>query len=343
MQVAVTGVSGFVGSEVARALLDRGYMVHGTVRDPENGAKTDSLVSLDGADKRLRLFAADLMKPDGFVEAFTGCDVVMHVASPYVIDVDDAQRDLVDPAVTGTLNVLNAADAAGVKRVVQTSSVAAISDEFEDRPYTEADWNVLSSLARNPYSYSKVLAERAAWDLVESRSPSFDLVVVNPSAVFGPSLVPGLNTTNRIVADLLTGGVYPAIVALSFPSVDVRDVAEAHVRAAEMSSATGRYICSASTISMERTVAVLKENGFDGYKLPKLKLTSSLGTFVTRQLARFQPPGMRSLLETTLGRTIRLDTSKIRADLGMEFRAIEDTLVETAEDVVRWGHVGAQP
>ncbi len=94
---------------------------------------------------------------------------------------------------------------------------------------------------------------------------------------------------------------------------------------------------------MERTVAVLKENGFDGYKLPKLKLTSSLGTFVTRQLARFQPPGMRSLLETTLGRTIRLDTSKIRADLGMEFRAIEDTLVETAEDVVRWGHVGAQP
>jgi nucleoside-diphosphate-sugar epimerase len=343
MQVAVTGASGFVGSEVVRALLDRGYMVHGTVRDPANSTKTDSLASLEGADERLRLFAADLMKPDGFIEAFTGCDVVMHVASPYVIDVDDAQRDLVDPAVNGTLNVLNAADAAGVKRVVQTSSVAAISDEFENRSYTEADWNQLSSLTRNPYSYSKTLAERAAWDLVESRSPSFDLVVVNPSAVFGPSLVPGLNTTNRIVVDLLNGGVYPAIVALAFPSVDVRDVAEAHCRAAETQSASGRYICSASAISMERTVAVLRENGFDGYKLPKLKLTSTFGTFVTKQLARFQPPGTRSFLETALGRTIRLDTTKIAADLGMEFRDIEETLVESAEDVVRWGHVGEKP
>ena len=342
MRVAVTGASGFIGSEVVRALLDRGCAVHGTVRDLADVTKTDSLKQLDGADDRLELFAADLMEPAGFVDAFGGCDVVMHVASPYAIDVDDAQRDLVDPALTGTLNVLNAADAAGVKRVVQTSSIAAISDEFEDRMYTEADWNELSSLTRNPYYYSKTLAERAAWDFVESRSPSFDIVVINPSAVLGPSLVPSINTTNRTTVDLLNGGVYPAILALAYPSVDVRDVAEAHCRAAETPSASGRYICSASVLPMARSVEILRENGFSGYKLPKLNLTSAMGIFVTRQLARFQPPGTRSFLESTLGRTIRLDTSKIAADLGMEFRDIEETLIQTAEDVVRWGHVGAK-
>jgi len=339
MQTAVTGATGFIGSEVVRTLLDRGYSVRGTVRDPNNEDKVSPLTALPGASERLELVAADLLAPESFAGAFRGCEIVMHVASPYVIDVDDPQHDLVDPAVDGTLSVLRAAKDAGVSRVVLTSSVAAITDEPDGRSYTEADWNSMSSLTRNPYHYSKMLAERAAWDFVESEAPSFELVVINPSGVIGPAIASGLNNTNRMVADLLNGGVYPAIIDFNFPFVDVRDVAEAHVRAAENSSASGRYICSAELVSMERTVEILRENGFSDYKLPKMKLTSTFGTFVTKQFARFQSPGTRSFLETNLGRSIQLDTTKIESELGMEFRDVSRSLLDTADDLIRWGHV----
>lgn len=339
MLVAVTGASGFVGSQIVQVLLDRGYSVRGTVRDPDNAVKVAPLAELPGADERLELVAADLMASEGFAGAFRGCEIVMHVASPYVIDVEDPQRDLADPALKGTLNVLRACKDAGVKRVVLTSSVAAITDEPDDRIYTEADWNSKSSLTRNPYYYSKTLAERAAWDFIDSEKPSFDLVVINPSGVIGPSVASGLSTTSRMIADLLNGGVYPAIIDITFPNVDVRDVAEAHVRAAESQSSSGRYICSAELVSLERSVEVLRANGFAGYKLPRMKLTSGFGTFLTRQLTRFQPSGTRSFLETNLGRSASLDTTKIREELGMEFRDMNQSIIDTANDLIRWGHV----
>ena len=207
MQVAVTGATGFIGSQVASVLLHRGYTVHGTVRNPENEAKIAPLLELEGASERLSLFKADLLGSEGFSEAFEDCDVVMHVASPYIVDVEDAQRDLVDPALIGTRSVLAAANAAGMKRLVITSSAAAITDEPEDRVYTEADWNQKSSLTRNPYDYSKTVAERAAWVFVEDESPSFDLIVINPTGVIGPSIGSGLNSTAKVIADLLNGGV----------------------------------------------------------------------------------------------------------------------------------------
>jgi dihydroflavonol-4-reductase len=334
MKVAVTGATGFIGSEIVSVLLDRGYTVHGTVRDPENEPKVTPLLELAGASERLELFRADLLNGDGFASAFQGCDVVMHVASPFVIDVEDPQRDLVDPALIGTTNVLTAANAAGVKRVVLTSSAAAITDEPEDRVYTEADWNEKSSLTRNPYYYSKTLAERAAWDFVENESPSFDLVVINPTGVIGPSIGSGLSTTSRVIADLLNGGVYPAIIDLTFPYVDVRDVAEAHVLAAENPDASGRYVCSNELVSMQRTVDVLRENGFGTYKLPKMTLTSNLASAIVKQLARFQQPGSRSFIETNLGKALALDTSKIRDELGLEFRDMDTSIVETANDLI---------
>jgi len=339
MQVAVTGATGFIGSEIVKALLDRGHNVHGTVRDPDNAGKVDPLSALSGAADRLTLFKADLLDSKSFDAAFEDCDVVMHVASPYVVDVEDAQRDLVDPALKGTKSALVAANASDVKRVVLTSSAAAITDEPEDRVYTEADWNEKSTLHRNPYYYSKMLAERAAWRFVEEDDPTFDLVVINPTGVIGPSIGSGLSTTSQIIADLLNGGVYPAIIDITFPYVDVRDVAEAHVRAAENPEASGRYICSNELVSLERTVDVLNGNGFDTYKLPKITLTSSFGSLLVKQLARFQPPGSRSFIETNLGRTLTLDTSKIQRELGMEFRDIDTSIIETANDLLRWGHV----
>jgi dihydroflavonol-4-reductase len=223
--------------------------------------------------------------------------------------------------------------------MVLTSSAAAITDEPEDRVYTEADWNEKSSLTRNPYYYSKTLAERAAWDFVAEETPSFDLIVINPTGVIGPSIGSGLSTTSMVIADLLNGGVYPAIVDMTFPYVDIRDVAEAHVRAAENPDASGRYICSNELVSLERTVTVLKNNGFGDYKLPRMSLTSNFGSAIVRQLARFQPPGSRSFIETNLGRTLTLDTSKIQDELGMEFRDMDTSIVETANDLVRWQYV----
>src|SRR5439155_222332 len=158
------------------------------------------------------------------------------------------QGGLVDPAVNGTRNVLGACQrAATVKRVVLTSSMAAITDEPEsDHVLTESDWNEKSSLERNPYYYSKTLAERAAWTFMDERNRTFDLVVINPFLVVGPSIVPGLNTSNQIFVDLLNG-TYPGIVNLTWGFVDVRDVADAHVRAMETPSARGRYICAGET------------------------------------------------------------------------------------------------
>jgi len=339
MQIAVTGATGFIGSEVVRVLLTRGHAVHGTARNPDDAAKVAPLKELEGAAERLRLFRADLLDRSGFDAAFEGCDMVMHVASPYVIDVEDAQIDLVDPALKGTRNVLEAANAAGAQRVVLTSSTAAITDEPEARPYTEADWNEKSSLTRNPYYYSKTLAERSAWQFVDDESPTFDLVVINPSGVLGPSVTSGVNTTSQMVADLINGGVYPAIVDLSFVYVDVRDVAQAHVLAAENPSAAGRYICANELVTMDELVGILKESGFSGYKLPKMKLTSGLGTFIVRQMARFQRPGARSFLETNLGRTLQVDNSKIKSDLGLQFRDMASSIVDTANDLVTWGHI----
>ena len=139
--------------------------------------------------------------------------------------------------------------------------------------------------------------------------------MINPTGVIGPSIGSGLSTTSRVIADLLNGGVYQAIIDLTFPYVDVRDVAEAHVRAAENPDALGRYICSNELVSMQRTVDVLMENGFANYKLPKMNLASGIG------------------------RTLTLDTSKIQDDLGMEFRDMDTSIVETANDLIAWEYV----
>jgi dihydroflavonol-4-reductase len=336
--VCVTGASGFIAAHVVRELLARGDQVRGTVRNPASTA-SDFLTALPGAEQRLELVAADLLSPGSFDRAVAGCDAVVHTASPYAIDVSDPQRDLVDPAVNGTLNVLRAAAAAGVKRVVLTSSMAAVSDEpVKGKIFTEKDWNERSTLERNPYYLSKMLAERAAWEFA-GRSKSFELVVINPFMVIGPSLGPGLNTSNAILRDILRG-VFPGIIGLSWGFVDVRDVAHAHVLAMEVPKASGRYLCASETLSMGEIVALLKESGYGtAFKLPRLNLASPFGNFVVRLLSYTRPRGTGSYLRTHVGKVMMYDNSRIRRDLGVEFRNVRETILTTVEDLVRWGHV----
>lgn len=338
--VCVTGASGFVAAHVIRELLARGYRVRGTVRGRVVAGKYDFLTQLSGAGARLELVTAELRDEGSYDAAVAGCDAVVHAASPYVVNVSDPQRDLVEPAVGGTLNVLRSAKAAGVRRVVLTSSLAAISDEpIEGTVFTEHNWNVRSSLHRNPYSFSKTLAERAAWTFVEDESPAFDLVALNPYFILGPSLGPGLNTTNAIFRDLLTG-VYPGILSLTWGLVDVRDAATAHVLAIENTRARGRYICAGESLSMRAVVALLREAGFSaGYRLPRLDLACAIGDFTVKLLSYTQRAGTGSYLRTHLGKVMRYDNTKIIRDLGVRFRPALESVVAAVEDLVRWGHL----
>lgn len=276
-RILVSGASGFIAGHTIERLLAKGYDVTGTVRDPGSADKTAHLTSMPGAADHLTLVAADLTDDDPF-GVHADLDVIMHMASPYIMNVKDAQRDLVDPAVKGTISVLEAAaNASRVRRVVLTSSMAAVTDEPDGRVLTERDWNTKSSLTRNPYYFSKTQAERAAWDFMEREKPVFDLVVINPFLVIGPAHTSAINTSNQILADIIAG-TYPAVMALTWGMVDVRDVADAHIAAMENNDASGRYVCASDTVTMAEVVDTMREAGWGHTKLPKLQLTGGLGT-----------------------------------------------------------------
>ncbi len=341
--VLVTGATGFIASRIIEQLLQKGHHVRGTVRSLGKERELVPLRMLPHAEARLELVEADLLTDGAFDAAAQGCDHVLHTASPYVLDAKDPQRDLVDPAVKGTRNVLEAAARAGVRRVVLTSSMAAVTDEPDgDHVLTEADWNTKSSLERNPYYLSKTLAERAAWDFVAANKPSFDLVVINPFLVIGPSITPGLNTSNQLFVDLLAG-TYPGIMNLTWGFVDVRDVARAHVLAMETEGAKGRYLCAGETIGMRSMVQLLDEHGFrEGYKLPKLGMDCAMGDFAVRLSSYLQPRGVGSYLRTHVGRVPRYDTSKIQRELGLSFRPVQTSILDTLADLARAGHLPAR-
>ena len=336
--VCVTGAAGFIASHVVAELLARGHHVRGTARDPK-GASCEHLRRLPGASERLELVAAELLDAQRWPEIVAGCTRVIHMASPYVIDVKDPQRDLVDPAVKGTRVVLEAALAAGVERVVLTSSMAAVTDE-PDEPHvlTESDWNTKSSLERNPYYYSKTLAEREAWSIMTGHGRASSLSVINPYLVIGPSFSPALNPSNQLLADLLNG-VYPGIMRLVWGFVDVRDVAIAHVEALQAPSAQGRYLCVAGTMSMREVVELLQREGYGDHALPKLGLDCSAGDFAVRLSSYVQPRGVGSYLRTHVGRVPRFDTSKIRNELGLTFRPIADSIRDAVVDLAHHNHL----
>jgi dihydroflavonol-4-reductase len=339
--ILVTGATGFVAAEIVKQLLGADYRVRGTTRNVANAEAEGSLTELPGASERLELAEADLLDEDAYDEAVVGLEYVMHVASPFVLDVEDPQRDLLDPAVKGTLSVFESAvRAGGVKRIVLTSSFAAISGGTRDGSWSEADWNNTSTLESGSYAYSKTMAERAAWTFMEDRQPSFDLVVINPTGVIGPSIVGRVNQTHQVLIGA-TKGDYPGIINIEFPLVDVRDVATAHIRAMENHDASGRYLTSAKSASFRHMMDVARENGFgERYKLPTLGLDNPIGDVLVKLAATFQPKGTRDFLRSNVGKTYDLDTSKVQNELGVEFRDLDQSLAEALKDLERWGHLG---
>ncbi|KAL8545145.1 hypothetical protein ACS0TY_005366 [Phlomoides rotata] len=261
-RVCVTGASGYVASWLVKYLLRHGYTVKASVRDPNDPKKTEHLLLLDGAKERLKLFEADLLKEGSFDAIVDGCDGVFHTASPFFLATNDPQVELIDPALKGTLNVLQScAKTPSVKRVVLTSSIVAMFANGKPRTpdviVDESWWSdpEFCRQAQQWYMLSKTLAEDAAWKFVKEKN--IDMVAINPAMVIGPMLQPTLNTSSASILNLINGAeTYPNVTS---GWIDVRDVANAHIMAFENPSACGRYCMVGNVSHFSEIVSILRK------------------------------------------------------------------------------------
>ncbi|MFN4150985.1 MAG: NAD-dependent epimerase/dehydratase family protein, partial [Candidatus Sericytochromatia bacterium] len=258
-KVLVTGASGYIASWIIKYLLEEGFQVRGTVRNKNDVSKVEHLTKLGELyPNKLELFEANLLTPNAFKEAMQGCEIVMHTASPFIINgVKDPQKELVDPALKGTKNVLMTAnEVPSVKRVVLTASVVSIYGDSEDinstqnAIFTDEHWNTTSTLTHQAYSYSKTVAEKEAWKIAESQN-QWDLVTIHPGFVLGPSLTNRVDSSSIDFMISMGNGKYATgVPELYFSIVDVRNVAKAHVNAAIKPEAKGRYILVNKVLQM---------------------------------------------------------------------------------------------
>jgi len=335
--VLVTGGSGFIGSHTVLQLLAAGHQVRTTVRNLNREGDVRALLKSAGAEAggRLSFFAADLEKDAGWSEAVAGSEFVLHVASPFPQTVPKHEDELIVPAREGALRVLRAARDAGVKRVVLTSSFAAIGygHEQQTAPFDETTWTNLDGAGITPYAKSKTLAERAAWDFIAKEGGSLELSVVNPVGVFGPVLGPDYATSILIVQRMMDGAM-PGLPRLYFGAVDVRDVVGLHLRAMTHPAAKGeRFLAVAGDfMSMLDIAQVLKARlGEAAQKVP----TRELPNWMVSIAALFDPAVKQIIPE--LGKKKNATSAKAQRVLGWAPRSREDAVVATGESLVRLG------
>lgn len=337
--VLVTGATGYVAGRLVERLLQEGLTVHAAVRDPDNTEKLQYLNALaEEHPGSIRYFKSDLLATGSYAEAMAGCELVFHTASPFTMSVKDPRRDLVDPAVQGTRNVLEtASQTASVKRVVVTSSCAAIYGDNADVQkapggvLTEALWNTSSSLTHNPYAFSKVEAEKEAWRLADAQS-QWDLVTINPSLVVGPGINPNATSESfNLVRQLGDGTLKSGAPRWGLGVVDVRDVAEAHYQAGFRPEANGRYIVSGHNSDMFEMAQVLRPKFGDRYPLPTRALPKWLlwlvGPLVDKAMTR-------EAIARNVSIAWRADNSRSREELGIAYRPLEASMNEFFQQLV---------
>ena len=333
-KVLVTGATGFIALHCIAQLLQQGYAVSGTVRTPSRidevkKAMTDQGLSTDN----LSFVEADLTQDKGWKEAVAGCDYVLHVASPFIVGVPKHEDDLIVPAVSGTERVVSAAIAERVKKIVLTSSCAAITDTHDGKTsFTEDDWTDVDNKKTAAYYKSKTLAERKAWALIDAqKKKATRLSVINPAGVVGPTLSDDIGVANEFILQIISGKI-PGCPQLHLGFVDVRDVAAAHILAMKSSKADGqRFIISESEFWFKDVAAVLKDAGYK--KAPSRIMPNWLVRFLglfdstTRQMADM------------IGQENFTPADKARELLGWDPRPAADSLRDTAAQIADKGMV----
>jgi dihydroflavonol-4-reductase len=331
--VLVTGGSGFLGGWCVASLLKQGHDVRTTVRDPAREPNVRRAIEKAGvdADSRLDVVAADLMSDAGWAEAVSGCRHVLHVASPFPPVQPKDPNELIVPARDGALRVIRAALDAGVERIVMTSSVAAIrgrQPSSEAAPLTEANWTDGSDTSLTPYVRSKTLAEQAAWQQVRDAGAEARLTTIQPGAIIGPALSADHSYSLQAIQRLLSG--MPAAPRLGFTFVDVRDVADLHIRALGDPAAAGeRFIATDQFLWLPDVAAILRQRlGDAAAKVP----TRTAPDLLIRAMALFDG-GIRSVVGD-LGRRSWISSEKARSKLGWTTRPVEDSIEDCARSLV---------
>lgn len=330
----VSGGSGYIAGFLIRQLIADGWTVNTTIRNLAREAEVRQSLEVENA--RLKFFAADLMSDAGWAEAMAGCSHVAHVASPLPADKPSHEDELIVPARDGALRALRAAKAAGIRRFVMTSSMAAIAYGHGGGKsvFTEADWTDPTSPDAYPYVRSKAIAERAARDWVAAEGGDMEFCTVNPSLVLGPLQSGDFSTSLEAIKKLLEGSM-PGMPNLGFGIVDVRDVVDMHVRCLTAPNMAGeRFICSGPFLMMDEVAAILRAGmGPQARKVPKLKLPN----WLVRIAARFDPVISQVIGE--LGKRRESPPTHAREVLGWVPRPVEESVLDTARDMIRLGIV----
>ena len=330
-KVLVTGATGYNGLHCIHQLLNQGYAVNGSIRSPERKEEIfEALQKHNTPTENLNLFTFNLTEDDGWDEGMEGCDYLLHVASPIALENHD-EDFFVKPAVAGVKRAFKFAKKYNVKKVVLTSSVAAIFDTLEEKTYyDETDWSDPDNPSISHYSKSKTLAERAAWDFVKNEGNPFELAVINPALVIGPSLSGDLGESNKAIAMVATGKM-PVAVPLQFGYVDVRDVATAHVLAMQNPNSNGeRFALAEKDLWYKDVAKVLRDNGFD--KAP----TFNVPVWLAKILANFSKELKITLPYLGRVRSVK-NTSKAKDILGWNPRPAEQSIIDIAEQIKEMG------
>ena len=333
--VLVTGATGYVAGWLVKKLLEEGLTVHAAVRNPDDDAKLKCLKDIGvKAPGAIKFFRSDLMIGGSYDEAMNGCELVYHTASPFISYVKDPVRDLLEPAVNGTRNVLESANRVpSVKRVVLTSSCASIYGDNIDLAntpngvYTEEVWNTTSSLEHQAYFYSKVMAEKEAWKINREQS-RWDMVVINPSLVIGPAVNPFSITSEsfKILKQFGDGSTKTGVPVLGIGVVDVRDLAWAHFQAGFVPEAEGRNIISGhNTTFLEMAEALVRDFG-DKYPIPRKELPKFMVWLFGPMLNKILT---RKYISRNVGYPFNADNSKGIKSLGVTYRPLEESMIDT--------------
>lgn len=337
--VLVTGGTGFVGVECILQLLQKGYSVKTTLRSMKrkdeviDQLKEGGLTSFD----YLEFIEADLTKDTNWDKATAGCDYVLHVASPIGLAAPKDENEMIRPAVDGALRVLKAARNSGVKRVVMTSNFGAVGYSHTDTTtlITEEDWTDPNEKGLSAYNKSKVMAERAAWDFMKREGGEMELSVVNPVGIFGPSLGPDLSSGFEMFKRVMDGTM-KRIPNITLGLVDVRDVADLHIRAMVSPEAAGqRFLAIAGDIMTLPEIAVFYKKHM-GNSLPNIS-TKKVPDWVVRIMALFNP--MAKNIAPMLSRYRAASNEKAKKMLGWQPRSNEEALLATGKSLLKWGAI----